>query len=112
MMMLIKFIKRIFQNKKSNGIDLKNTKFKIGEEVKITIYSNDPNNWYIGKIVDINTRFIVPGVYSSWKEEYYVSFKNDKGENFKYWFLDSELRKWTISEERNNKIEQILKDNF
>jgi hypothetical protein len=44
----------------------------------------------------------------SWKVEYYVSFKNKKGDELRYWFLESELRKYSLQEERNSRIEQIL----
>jgi hypothetical protein len=83
-------------------------KFERGDEVKVTIYSEVPEFWYIGKILDINARYAVPSIQESWRVEYYVSFKNSKGDELKYWFLESELIKYSLQEERNSRIEQIL----
>ncbi len=83
-------------------------KFDRGDEVKVTIYSEVPEFWYIGKILDINARYVVHSIESSWRVEYYVSFKNSKGSELKYWFLESELIKYSLQEERNSRIEQIL----
>jgi len=83
-------------------------KFERGDEVKVTIYSEVPEFWYIGKILDINARYVVRSIESSWRVEYYVSFKNSKGDELKYWFLESELIKYSLQEERNSRIEQIL----
>ena len=83
-------------------------KFERGEEVKVTIYSEIPEFWYVGTVLDINARYIVPSIESSWKVEYYVSFKNSKGSEIRYWFLESELRKYSLQQERNSRIEQIL----
>ena len=57
---------------------------------------------------DINARYIVPSIESSWKVEYYVSFKNSKGSEIRYWFLESELRKYSLQQERNSRIDQLL----
>ena len=83
-------------------------KFERGEEVKVTIYSEIPEFWYVGTVLDINARYIVPSIESSWKVEYYVSFNNSKGSEIRYWFLESELRKYSLQQERNSRIEQIL----
>ena len=83
-------------------------KFERGDEVKVTIYSEVPEFWYIGKVLDINARYVVHSIESSWRVEYYVSFKNSKGSELKYWFLESELIKYSLQEERNSRIEQIL----
>jgi hypothetical protein len=85
-------------------------KFSKGDEVRVTIYSKDPKFWYKGLILDINSRYVVPSVESSWKVEYYVSFENKKGKELRYWFLESELRKYDLQEERNSIIEQLLKE--
>jgi hypothetical protein len=84
-------------------------KFDRGEEVKVTIYSEIPEFWYVGTVLDINARYIVPSIESSWKVEYYVSFKNTNGDEIRYWFLESELRKYSLQEERNSRIEKLLK---
>ena len=83
-------------------------KFERGDEVKVTIYSEIPEFWYIGKILDINARYAVPSIEESWRVEYYVSFKNSKGSELKYWFLESELKKYSLQEERNSVIDMIL----
>ncbi len=83
-------------------------KFERGDEVKVTIYSEIPEFWYIGKVLDINARYVVPSIESSWRVEYYVSFKNSKGSELKYWFLESELKKYSLQEERNSVIDMIL----
>ena len=83
-------------------------KFDRGEEVKVTIYSEIPEFWYVGTVLDINARYIVPSIESSWKVEYYVSFKNKNGDELRYWFLESDLRKYSLQEERNSRIEKIL----
>ncbi len=84
-------------------------KYDRGDEVKVTIYSEVPEFWYKGKVLDINARYVIPSIEESWKVEYYVSFKNKNGSELKYWFLESELRKYDLVEERNSRIEQLLK---
>ena len=83
-------------------------KYERGDEVKVTIYSEVPEFWYIGKVLDINDRYVLPSIESSWKVEYYVAFKNSKGSELRYWFLESELRKYSLQEERNSRIDQLL----
>jgi hypothetical protein len=83
-------------------------KFERGDEVKVTIYSEIPEFWYIGKVLEIDARYVISSIEESWKVEYYVSFKNSKGSELKYWFLESELIKYSLQEERNSRIEQIL----
>ncbi len=83
-------------------------KFERGDEVKVTIYSEIPEFWYIGKVLDINARYVVSSIESSWRVEYYVSFKNKNGDTLKYWFLESELKKYSLQEERNSVIDMIL----
>ena len=100
-------IKRIFIRKKEEN-NYGYIKFERGDEVKVTIYSEIPEFWYIGKVLDINARYAVPSIEQSWRVEYYVSFKNKNGDVLKYWFLESELKKYSLREERNSRIEQIL----
>jgi hypothetical protein len=83
-------------------------KFERGDEVKVTIYSEVPEFWYIGKVLEIDARYVISSIEESWRVEYYVSFKNSKGSELKYWFLESELIKYSLQEERNSRIEQIL----
>ena len=104
---MIKKILSIFKKEKVEN-NYGYIKFERGDEVKVTIYSDVPEFWYIGKILDINARYAVPSIQESWRVEYYVSFKNSKGSELKYWFLESELKKYSLREERNSRIEQIL----
>ena len=100
-------LKDLFKSKKKDNL-YGFIKYKKGDEVKVTIYSEIPEFWYKGKILDINARYVIPSIESSWKVEYYVSFINSKGSELRYWFLESELRKYSLQEERNSRIEQIL----
>lgn len=101
-------IKDIFKSKKKREI-YGFIKYERGDEVKVTIYSEIPEFWYKGKILDINARYVIPSIEESWRVEYYVSFINSKGNELFYWFLESELRKYSLLEERNSRIEQLLK---
>ncbi len=106
---MIKKLLSIFKKKKvENKFD--HIKFSRGDEVKVTIYSELPEFWYVGKVLEINARYVLPSIEESWRVEYYVSFKPDKTGKYqlKYWFLESELRKYSLQEERNSRIEQIL----
>lgn len=104
---MIKKILSIFKKREEEKI-LGFIKYERGDEVKVTIYSEIPEFWYIGKVLDINARYVVPSIEESWRVEYYVSFINSKGDELRYWFLESELRKYSLQEERNSRIEQIL----
>jgi hypothetical protein len=104
---MIKKILSIFKKEKVEN-NYGYIKFEKGDEVKVTIYSEVPEFWYIGKILDINARYAVPSIQESWRVEYYVSFKNSKGSELKYWFLESELKKYSLQEERNSVIDMIL----
>ena len=104
---MIKKLLSIFKKKKVEN-NYGYIKFERGDEVKVTIYSEIPEFWYIGKILDINARYAVPSIEESWRVEYYVSFKNSKGSVLKYWFLESELKKYSLQEERNSVIDMIL----
>ena len=101
-------LKGLFKSKKKDNL-YGFIKYKKGDEVKVTIYSEIPEFWYKGKVLDINSRYVVPSIEESWRVEYYVSFINSKGSELKYWFLESELRKYSLQEERNSRIDQLLK---
>lgn len=124
---MIKKILSIFKKKEEEKI-YGFIKYERGDEVKVTIYSEVrfnsrninhskltavkilPEFWYIGKVLDINARYVVDSIEESWRVEYYVAFKPDKTGKYqlKYWFLESELRKYSLQEERNSRIDQIL----
>jgi hypothetical protein len=83
-------------------------KFERGDEVKVTIFSEIPEFWYVGKVLDINARYVIPSIESSWKVEYYVVFINRMNDKVTEWFSESQLMKYSLQEERNSRIEQIL----
>jgi len=83
-------------------------KFERGDEVKVTIFSDIPEFWYVGKVLDINARYVIPSIESSWKVEYSVSFINRMNDKVTEWFSESQLMKYSLQEERNSRIEQIL----
>jgi hypothetical protein len=103
---MIKKILSIFKKKEPNTFGF--IKYDRSDMVKVTIYSEIPEFWYVGVVLDINARYVIPSIESSWKVEYYVSFINSEGSELRYWFLESELRKYSLQEERNSRIEQIL----
>jgi hypothetical protein len=105
---MIKKILSIFKKKKEEEKIYGFIKYERGDEVKVTIYSEIPEFWYVGVVLDINARYVVDSIEESWRVEYYVAFKNSKGSELRYWFLESELRKYSLQEERNSRIEQIL----
>jgi len=103
---MIKKILSIFKKKEEDKYGF--IKYDRGDEVKVTIYSEIPEFWYKGKVLDINARYIIPSIESSWKVEYYVSFINSMNDRVTEWFSESQLMKYSLQEERNSRIEQIL----
>jgi hypothetical protein len=83
-------------------------KFEKGDEVKVTIYSEIPEFWYVGTILDINARYVIGSIEESWTVEYYVVFINRMNDKVTEWFSESQLMKYSLQEERNSRIEQIL----
>ena len=99
-------VKRIFIRKKDDKYGY--IKFKKGDEVKITIFSDIPEFWYVGKVLDVNARYVIPSIEESWTVEYYVVFVNRMNDKVTEWFSESQLMKYSLQEERNSRIEQIL----
>lgn len=104
---MIKKLLSIFKKEKVEN-NYGHIKFERGDDVKVTIYSEVPEFWYIGKVLEIDARYVISSIEESWRVEYYVSFKNSKGSVLKYWFLESELKKYSLQEERNSVIDMIL----
>jgi len=104
---MIERLLSIFKKKKVEN-KFGQIKFDRGDEVKVTIYSEIPEFWYVGQVLEINARYVIDSIEESWRVEYYVSFKNSKGSDIKHWYLESELRKYSLQEERNSRIDQIL----
>ena len=107
---MIKKLLSIFKKKQKVENKFGQIKFSRGDEVKVTIYSELPEFWYVGQVLEINARYVIDSIEESWRVEYYVAFKPDKTGKYqlKYWFLESELRKYSLKEERNSRIDQIL----
>jgi heat shock protein HspQ len=104
---MIKRLLSIFKKKKVES-NFGYIKFDIGDEVKVTIFSEIPEFWYKGKVLDVNARYVVPSIESSWKVEYYVVFINRMNDKVTEWFSELQLMKYSLQEERNSRIEQIL----
>jgi hypothetical protein len=83
-------------------------KFERGDEVKVTIFSDIPEFWYVGTVLDINARYVIPSIESSWSVEYYVVFINSMNDKVTEWFSESQLKKYSLREERNSIIDMIL----
>jgi hypothetical protein len=102
-------VKRIFIRKKDDKYGY--IKFKKGDEVKVTVFSEIPEFWYKGKVLDINARYVISSIEESWTVEYYVVFINSMNDKVTEWFSESQLMKYSLQEERNSRIEQILNEN-
>ena len=83
-------------------------KFEKGDEVKVTIYSEIPEFWYVGTILDINARYVIGSIEESWTVEYYVVLINSMNDKVTEWFSESQLKKYSLQEERNSVIDMIL----
>ncbi len=86
-------------------------KFEVGEKVIIDeiIFGEEK----VGVIIDINARYVVPSIEQSWKVEYLVIFNLKTGDDIyiqpiRKWLSDKELRKWSLDEEREWKLNNIL----
>lgn len=62
---------------------------------------------HIGFIVDINERYIIPSIKSSYKLEYKVR-KMDKNGFITGWFDSKDVFLYTLQDEREKKLNQIL----
>ena len=71
-----------------------------------------------GRVIDINARYRLRDIRESWKVDYYVFFDNPLcwGEEVyilprrKEWFVENDLKKWSLEEERNWKINSLLNE--
>jgi hypothetical protein len=107
-MKYIQWVKSLFSKKE---VLKPPPKFKIGDEVRITIYNSYSEFWYKGHVIDIsnslhtNDPISVPHQFM-----YKVHFLNGTGNGLTYWYLESELRKYSLEEERDSRIDEVLKD--
>ena len=74
-----------------------------------------PEHSYKAFILDINARYIVPGISTSWKVEYRLQFKrSDDGRVIltgkRIWYDESRIKEYSLQEERDNKIDQLLNE--
>jgi hypothetical protein len=88
-------------------------KFDIGERVVISdiIYGKE----FTGRVVDINARYRLHDIRESWKVDYYVIFFAPPQEIYnlpkqKMWIDELDLKKWSLEEERNWKINSLLNE--
>lgn len=83
-------------------------KFDIGEKVVISdiIYGKE----FTGRVVDINARYRLPDIKESWKVDYYVIFFAPPLPKQKMWIDELDLKKWSLEEERNWKINSLLNE--
>ena len=93
---------RLKKNKNSVRENYFIKKFNVGDDVSVTIYSDKPKLWYKGVVIETHT--------TARNTTYKVHFLNDTGNGLTYWFQESELRKWALVEEREERINQILND--
>jgi hypothetical protein len=104
---MMKKLLSIFKKKKVEN-NYGYIKFEKGDEVKVTIFSEIPEFWYVGTILDINARYVINSIEESWTVEYYVVLINSMNDKVTEWFSESQLMKYSLQEERNSRIEQIL----
>jgi len=78
--------------------------FEVGDIVNVKPFDKLPYVYKV-KILDINARYVVPSIKSSWKVEYYVEFINESREG---WFFESQISNIDIQKEREDKINMIL----
>lgn len=86
-------------------------KFEVGEKVIIDEIIFGERK--VGIIIDINARYVVPSIEQSWKVEYLVIFNLKTGDDIyiqptKKWLSDKDLKKWSLDEEREWKLNNIL----
>jgi len=101
-MKYIQWVKSLFSKKE---VLKPPPKFKIGDEVRITItiYHGDSQFWYKGIVINVNNSLL--------HTMYKVHFLNGTGNGLTYWYLESEIRKYSLEEERDSRINQILNEN-
>lgn len=64
---------------------------------------------HIGFIIDINERYVIPSIESSYKLEYRVRFK-DKNVYINNWVEHKDVMLYTLEDEREEKLNQLLNE--
>jgi hypothetical protein len=59
---MIKKILSLFKKKEKEEKIYGFIKYERGDEVKVTIYSEIPEFWYVGIVLDINARYVLPDI--------------------------------------------------
>ena len=88
-----------------------NLKFSKGDRVKVKfVLELDDINldfYHIGFIIDINERYIIPSIKSSYKLEYRVRTK-DKNSYINNWVEHKDVMLYTLQDEREEKLNQLF----
>lgn len=72
------------------------------DDIKLDFY-------HIGFIIDINERYVIPSIKSSYKLEYRVRIE-DKNNYIDNWVDAKDIIPYSLEDEREEKINQILND--
>jgi hypothetical protein len=67
---------------------------------------------YIGYIVDINERYVIPSIKSSYRIEYKLEYrvKTDSRSNIVSWVDGKDVVLYTLQDEREEKLNKILNE--
>ena len=109
---LIQKLKR--KQKISQSLNTENNlKFSKGDRVKVKFLLElddiKLDFYHIGFIIDINERYIIPSIESSYKLEYRVRTK-DKNSYINNWVDHKDVVLYTLQDEREEKLNQLLND--
>lgn len=113
-MILIKKILNLLKIKNKKTSQLLNTennfRFSKGDRVKVKfLLEFDDINLeydYIGFIVDINERYVVPSIENSYKIEYKVKGSDNVSSG---WYEPKDILPYSLEDEREEKLNKILK---
>ena len=90
-----------------------NFKFLKGDRVKVKFvleFDDIKLDFYhIGFIIDINERYIIPSIKSSYKLEYRVRTK-DENSYINNWVDYKDVILYSVEDEREEKLNQLLND--
>ena len=90
-----------------------NLKFSKGDRVKVKFvleFDDIKLDFdHIGFIIDINERYVIPSIESSYKLEYRVRFK-DKNTVSSRWVETKDVMLYTLEDEREEKLNQLLNE--
>ena len=89
-----------------------NLKFSKGDRVKFKFVLDFDDDikldfYHIGFIIDINERYVIPSIESSYKVEYRVR-TNDENSYIDNWVEHKDVMLHTLEDEREEKLNQLL----